>query len=75
MTDDTTHYDYIHGELSGRDGVSSTPMYATMRVDDGDEELACDIIEECGGTVTGTNPHEAGVTITFEARNASENTL
>lgn len=75
MTDEVTHYDYIHGRLAGRGLVTSEPMYATVQVDEGDQELACRVIDDCGGTVTGVNEHEAGVSITFEARNVSEDTL
>lgn len=71
MVGRVTHYDYIHGVLSSRGLVTIEPMYAKVLVGEDDELLACRVIEDCGGVVTNVNPHESGVTITFEAQNES----
>jgi hypothetical protein len=71
MSDTNTFYDSVMRLLTAEDKIDATPMYASVNVERGQADAARAIITEMGGVVTGVNPHEAGVTITFEANNYS----
>jgi hypothetical protein len=60
-------YDTILKTLRASSGVGLDGSNMSIGVDEGDLDLAIRIIEDGGGEVTGTNSHEAGHTIYFEA--------
>jgi hypothetical protein len=60
-------YDSILSALQSTEDVGFGGSNMTIGVDEGDLDLAIRIIEYKGGVVTGTNSHEAGHTIYFEA--------
>jgi translation elongation factor EF-Ts len=60
-------YDTILKTLRASSGVGLYGSNMSIGVDEGDLDLAIRIIEDAGGVVTGTNSHEAGHTIYFEA--------
>jgi hypothetical protein len=62
-----TGYDSILTALQSTEDVGFGGSSMNVRVDEGDLDLAIRIIEDGGGEVTGTNSHEAGHTIYFEA--------
>jgi len=67
MPDYDTYYDSIIEELNTQDNINVLPFFTRVQVERGQVDAARDIITEAGGVVSGVNPHEDGVTITFHA--------
>jgi len=67
MSDNNTYYDSVIEQLNMQDKIDAQPLYAKVQVGHGEADAAHANITEAGGVVTGVNPHEAGVTIAFEA--------
>jgi len=62
-------YDQIIQVLIASRTVAFQGESMNIQVEDGDLDDAISIIERNGGSVTGTNDHEAGHTIYFEVNN------
>ena len=67
MSDYVTFYDSIIEELNAQDNINVLPFFARVQVERGQVDAAHAIITDAGGVISGVNPHEAGVTITFHA--------
>jgi len=62
-------YDNIIEELIDSRTVAFSGESMNVQVNEGDLDEAIGLIERNGGSVTGTNDHEAGHTIYFEVNN------